>query len=57
MEPFMAAQKLLKGEKNVAVSLLVPYISDLRDGLIEALDELLCLPQQTTRWRSKREKR
>ena len=40
MEPSMTVQKLLEGEKYVTISLLVPYISDLRDGLNHALDYL-----------------
>lgn len=40
MEPFMTVQTLLEGEKYVTVSLLVLYISDLRDGLNHALDYL-----------------
>ena len=40
MEPFMAAQKLLEVEKYVTVSLLVPYIGDLRDRLNHASDYL-----------------
>ena len=40
MEPFMAAQKPLEGEQYVMVSMLVPYISDLRDGLNNKLNDL-----------------
>lgn len=38
----MTAQKRLKGETYVTISLLVPYIRDLRDGLDpnHALDDL-----------------
>lgn len=47
--PFMIVQKLLEGETYVTVSLLVSYMSDLRDGLNHTLE-------QTTRWRSRRGK-
>ena len=43
LEPFMTAQRLLEGEKYVTVSLLVPYISDLEDGLNHASDYLKLL--------------
>lgn len=36
----MTAQKLLEGDKYVAVCLFVSYISDFRDGLNHALDDL-----------------
>ena len=43
IQPFLTVQKFLEGDKYVAVSLLVPYIRDLRDGLNNALD-FLTLP-------------
>lgn len=57
INPVRIAEKLLEGETYVMVSLmLVPYIiSDIRYALNDPLDFLkLCLPQQTTRQRSRR---
>ena len=41
MKSFTAAHNILEGKKYVMISLLVPFISDLRDGLNHALDDLV----------------
>lgn len=40
MKPFITAQKVVEGGTYVKVSLLVPYIRELRDGLNHTLDDL-----------------
>lgn len=40
LKPFMTAQKLLEASKEVTVSLVIPYIADLRDDLDNAVDLL-----------------
>lgn len=40
MEPFLPAQKRLESEEYVMIHLLVPYISNIRDGLNHALEYL-----------------